>query len=133
MRKQDKITKKKREEKRGVWREDCYGFFNKLAELTKPIDRDDYKVYYIPSRYLVNDISDYGRGYYVVRIWKTINKDNPVRFNILSVDDSGATAFGESTFEQAEELIKKYYNFGFPPLEELEEECDQIGLFLERW
>lgn len=122
---------KKYEEKRRIRHEDRFGFFEKLRDIRQPIERDDYKIYHIPTGEL-KGVCDYGTGYLLVMIHKTVNKDNPVRFQILSPDDSGAEAFGESTFESADNIINKYLD-GFPSFDELEQECIQVGLYLRIW
>lgn len=119
------------EEKRRIRHEDRFGFFEKLRDIRQPIERDDYKIYHVPTGEL-KGVCDYGTGYLLVMIYKTINKDNPVRFQILSPDDSGAEAFGESIFELADNLIVKHLD-GFPAFEELAQECAQIGLYLCKW
>lgn len=125
------MNKQEIEKKKRTRHEDRFGFFKKLENIKQPIERDDYKIYHIPTGEL-RGVCDYGAGYLVVMIHKTINQDNPVRFQILSLDDSGMDAFGESTFESVDDLINKHLG-GFPSFEELARECTQIGLWLCPW
>jgi hypothetical protein len=109
---------------------DHFGFFDNLERLAQPVEREDYKMYYIPSGELVHAVSDYGHGYFAVKVYK-LNSPSLPRLSILSADDSGASAWGNSSFELVDGLISKYWRL--PSLEELTHECSQIGLTLDRW